>query len=73
VADATKLPSKAGSTDPLKQIDETDSTYDKETLPERLASSPVVCVGEGGAATETEMKDKKLRLEMPINAHKAAC
>ena len=56
-----------------KQMDETDSTYDKEKLQERLAKlSGGVAVVKVGAATETEMKDKKLRLEDAINATKAA-
>jgi chaperonin GroEL len=56
-----------------KQMDETDSSYDKEKLQERLAKlSGGVAVVKVGAATETEMKDKKLRLEDAINATKAA-
>jgi len=55
------------------QIEETDSSYDKEKLQERLAKlSGGVAVVKVGAATETEMKDKKLRLEDAINATKAA-
>jgi chaperonin GroEL len=54
-------------------MDETDSTYDKEKLQERLAKlAGGVAVVKVGAATETEMKDKKLRLEDAINATKAA-
>ncbi len=56
-----------------RQMDETDSTYDKEKLQERLAKlAGGVAVVKVGAATETEMKDKKLRLEDAINATKAA-
>ena len=56
-----------------RQIDESDSTYDKEKLQERLAKlSGGVAVIKVGAATETEMKDRKLRLEDAINATKAA-
>merc|ERR1712100_392236 len=56
-----------------KQMDETDSSYDKEKLQERLAKlSGGVAVIKVGAATETEMKDRKLRLEDAINATKAA-
>ena len=56
-----------------RQMDETDSSYDKEKLQERLAKlSGGVAVIKVGAATETEMKDKKLRLEDAINATKAA-
>lgn len=50
-----------------------DSSYDKEKLQERLAKlSGGVAVIKVGAATETEMKDRKLRLEDAINATKAA-
>ncbi len=56
-----------------RQIEETDSSYDKEKLQERLAKlAGGVAVIKVGAATETEMKDKKLRLEDAINATKAA-
>jgi chaperonin GroEL len=56
-----------------RQIDESDSSYDKEKLQERLAKlSGGVAVVKVGAATETEMKDRKLRLEDAINATKAA-
>ena len=56
-----------------RQIDESDSSYDKEKLQERLAKlAGGVAVIKVGAATETEMKDRKLRLEDAINATKAA-
>jgi chaperonin GroEL len=56
-----------------RQLEETDSTYDQEKLQERLAKlSGGVAVVKVGAATETEMKDRKLRLEDAINATKAA-
>lgn len=56
-----------------RQIDESESSYDKEKLQERLAKlSGGVAVIKVGAATETEMKDRKLRLEDAINATKAA-
>ena len=56
-----------------RQIDETESSYDKEKLQERLAKlAGGVAVVKVGAATETEMKDRKLRLEDAINATKAA-
>jgi chaperonin GroEL len=56
-----------------RQIEETESSYDKEKLQERLAKlAGGVAVVKVGAATETEMKDKKLRLEDAINATKAA-
>jgi len=56
-----------------RQIEESDSSYDKEKLQERLAKlSGGVAVIKVGAATETEMKDRKLRLEDAINATKAS-
>jgi chaperonin GroEL len=56
-----------------RQMDETDSSYDREKLQERLAKlAGGVAVVKVGAATETEMKDRKLRLEDAINATKAA-
>nr|QCI06073.1 60-kDa chaperonin [Delesseria sanguinea] len=56
-----------------KQIQITNNNYEKEKLQERLAKlSSGVAVIKVGAATETEMKDKKLRLEDAINATKAA-
>ncbi|RUR80866.1 chaperonin GroEL [Chlorogloeopsis fritschii PCC 9212] len=56
-----------------RQMEETESSYDKEKLQERLAKlAGGVAVVKVGAATETEMKDKKLRLEDAINATKAA-
>jgi chaperonin GroEL len=73
VADGNEVAVKARVEQIRKQIDETDSTYDKEKLQERLAKlSGGVAVVKVGAATETEMKDKKLRLEDAINATKAA-
>ncbi|MEM9272688.1 MAG: chaperonin GroEL [Cyanobacteria bacterium P01_F01_bin.143] len=56
-----------------RQIEESESSYDQEKLQERLAKlSGGVAVVKVGAATETEMKDRKLRLEDAINATKAA-
>jgi len=56
-----------------RQIDSSDSSYEKEKLQERLAKlAGGVAVVKVGAATETEMKDRKLRLEDAINATKAA-
>lgn len=56
-----------------RQLETTDSTYEKEKLQERLAKlSGGVAIIKVGAATETEMKDRKLRLEDAINATKAA-
>jgi chaperonin GroEL len=55
-----------------KQMEETDSTYDKEKLQERLAKlSGGVAVIEVGAATETEMKAIKFKVEDALNATKA--
>ena len=55
------------------QIDETTSEYDKESLQERLAKiAGGVAVIEVGAATEVEMKEKKLRIEDALSATKAA-
>ena len=56
-----------------KQIEETKSNYDKENLQERLAkiAGGVAVIGVG-AATEVEMKDKKLRIEDALAATKAA-
>ena len=71
----------AGNTDDLKkriasiklQIEETSSEFDKEKLQERLAKlSGGVAVIQVGAATETEMKEKKLRIEDALAATRAA-
>jgi chaperonin GroEL len=73
VADGQEQQVKARCEQIRRQIDETDSSYDKEKLQERLAKlSGGVAVIKVGAATETEMKDRKLRLEDAINATKAA-
>jgi chaperonin GroEL len=54
-------------------IEETTSEFDKEKLQERLAKlSGGVTVINAGAATETELKEKKLRLEDALNATRAA-
>ncbi|MDD3612625.1 MAG: chaperonin GroEL [Caldicoprobacterales bacterium] len=54
------------------QIEETSSDYDKEKLQERLAKlSGGVAVIRVGAATETELKEKKLRIEDALNATRA--
>ncbi|MBE6097432.1 MAG: chaperonin GroEL [Schwartzia succinivorans] len=56
-----------------KQVAETSSDFDKEKLQERLAKlAGGVAVIEIGAATEVEMKDKKLRIEDALNATRAA-
>ena len=71
----------AGNKDELKarvsqiraQLAETTSDYDKEKLQERLAKlSGGVAVIKVGAATETELKEKKLRIEDALNATAAA-
>ena len=70
-----------GSSDEIKarvsqirsQIEETTSEFDKEKLQERLAKlAGGVAVIRVGAATETEMKEKKLRIEDALAATKAA-
>ena len=56
-----------------KQIEDTDSDYDREKLQERLAKlSGGVAQINVGAATETEMKEKKARVEDALHATKAA-
>ena len=71
----------AGDSDQIKgrvkqiraQIEETTSSYDKEKLQERLAKIVGgVAVIHVGAATETEMKEKKARVEDALNATRAA-
>ena len=71
----------AGATEDIKarigqikaQIEVTTSDFDKEKLQERLAKlSGGVAVIKVGAATETEMKEKKLRIEDALNATRAA-
>ena len=55
------------------QVEETSSDFDREKLQERLAKLyGGVAVIEVGAATEVEMKDKKLRIEDALNATRAA-
>lgn len=55
------------------QIEETTSDYDREKLQERLAKlAGGVAVIKVGAATETELKEKKLRIEDALNATRAA-
>ncbi len=73
VADGNEASVKARVEQIRRQIEETESSYDKEKLQERLAKlSGGVAVVKVGAATETELKDRKLRLEDAINATKAA-
>ena len=77
----TTIVQGAGSEEEIKnrinsikaQIEETTSDYDKEKLQERLAKlAGGVAVINVGAATETELKDKKLRIEDALNATRAA-
>ena len=56
-----------------RQIEASDSSYDKEKLQERLAKlSGGVAVIEVGAASEVELKERKLRIEDALNATRAA-
>lgn len=79
--DETVIVDGAGSAEDLEQRRETirrdiknsDSTWDREKLQERLAKlSGGVAVLKVGAATETEMAERKLRVEDAINAARAA-
>ncbi|HZG84726.1 chaperonin GroEL [Paenibacillus sp.] len=79
--DATTIVDGAGSKADIdarvqqirKQIEETTSDFDREKLQERLAKlSGGVAVIKVGAATETELKEKKLRIEDALNATRAA-
>lgn len=79
--DETIIVDGAGSEDEIKarsaniknQLEETDSEYDREKLQERLAKlSGGVAVIQVGAATETELKEKKHRIEDALAATKAA-
>jgi chaperonin GroEL len=79
--DNTTIVDGAGSSDAIKsriaqirtQIENTSSEYDKEKYTERLAKlAGGVAVIKVGAATETEMKEKRLRIEDALNATKAA-
>jgi chaperonin GroEL len=73
VAEGNEVPVKTRCEQIRRQMEETESSYDKEKLQERLAKlAGGVAVIKVGAATETEMKDRKLRLEDAINATKAA-
>jgi chaperonin GroEL len=73
VAEGNEAAVKARCEQIRRQIEESDSSFDKEKLQERLAKlAGGVAVIKVGAATETEMKDRKLRLEDAINATKAA-
>jgi chaperonin GroEL len=77
----TTIVEGAGASDAIKgrinqikiQIEKTDSSYDKEKLQERLAKlSGGVAIINIGAATETEMKEKKARVEDALHATRAA-
>ena len=79
--ESTTIVEGAGDADKIRdrvasikaQIEETTSDYDKEKLQERLAKlSGGVAVIRVGAATETELKEKKLRIEDALNATRAA-
>ncbi len=79
--DNTTIVEGGGKTEDIKgrinsikrQIDETTSDYDKEKLQERLAKlAGGVAVINVGAATETEMKEKKARIEDALHATRAA-
>jgi chaperonin GroEL len=79
--DNTTIVDGAGSSEAIKariaqirtQIENTASEYDKEKFTERLAKlAGGVAVIKVGAATETEMKEKRLRIEDALNATKAA-
>ena len=69
--DSAEIRARAAQID--RQIETTTSDYDREKLQERLATlSGGVAVNKVGAATETEMKEKKLRIEDALNATRAA-
>ncbi|HET7743292.1 MAG TPA: chaperonin GroEL [Gaiellaceae bacterium] len=79
--DTTTIIDGAGESDAIKgrikqlkqEIDNTDSDFDREKLQERLAKlSGGVAVVKVGAATETEMKEKKHRVEDALQAARAA-
>lgn len=73
VAQGQEVAVKARCEQLRREIEQTDSSYDKEKLQERLAKlAGGVAVIKVGAATETELKDRKLRLEDAISATKAA-
>src|SRR5881397_1047110 len=79
--DSTTIVDGAGKTDAIKarikqlkgEVENTDSDFDREKLQERLAKlSGGVAVVKVGAATETEMKEKKHRVEDALQAARAA-
>ena len=72
-AQATRTRSQARVAQIRSQIEATTSDFDREKLQERLAKlAGGVAVIKVGAATEVEMKEKKLRIEDALNATKAA-
>jgi chaperonin GroEL len=72
-APARERPSRAASKQIRSEIDKTTSDYDREKLQERLAKlAGGVAVIKVGAATETEMKEKKARVEDAMHATRAA-
>ena len=73
VGDETKSAVKERISLIKKQIEASDSDYDKEKLQERMAKlSGGVAVIEVGAASEVELKERKLRIEDALNATRAA-
>jgi len=73
VAEGTEKEIKVRCEQLRKQINLADTDYEKEKLQDRIAKlSGGIAVIKVGAVTETEMKDKKLRLEDAINATRAA-
>ena len=73
ISDANKKEVLARCEQLRRQLETSDSTYEKEKIQERLAKlSGGVALIKVGASTETEMKDRKLRLEDAVNATKAA-
>lgn len=73
VGDSTKTAVQERISLIKKQIEQSDSDYDKEKLQERIAKlSGGVAVIEVGAATEVELKERKLRIEDALNATRAA-
>ncbi len=73
IAEGNKIAVQARCQQLRRQMAEAESEYDKEKIQERLAKlAGGVAVIKVGAATETEMKDRKLKLEDAINATKAA-
>ena len=73
VAEGTENQIKVRCEQLRKQVNIADTSYEKEKLQDRIAKlSGGIAVMKVGAVTETEMKDKKLRLEDAINATRAA-